>query len=90
MTFMFYLVQCLIVVSVYRLLESCVQLKAELHTAMSKIFYADTVDEWLSVSVDPVVNKLARIVSMASQQIELGARTSSIAVTTNVNTTQNV
>jgi len=58
----------------HRLLGSFVQLRAELHAALSKVFYADTVDEWLSVSVDSVVNKLARIVSVASQQIQLGAR----------------
>jgi len=59
---------------------------------MSEIFYADTVDEWLSVSVDPIINKLARIVGVASQQIELGARvrTSSMAVTMNADTVQNV
>ena len=75
-----------------RLLEGCVQLRAELHAAMSRIFYADTVDEWLSVSVDSVINKLARIVTVASQQIQLGARvkTSSVALTTNANTTQSV
>lgn len=56
---------------------------------MSEIFYADTVDEWLAVSVDPVINKLARIVNVAGQQILLGARvkTTSVAATTNANTT---
>ena len=75
-----------------RLLESCIQLKSELHAAMSKIFYADTVDEWLSVNVDPVVSKLARLVSVADQQIQLGARVkmTSVAVTANANTTESM
>lgn len=75
-----------------RLLEGCIQLRAELHTAMSKIFYSDTVDEWLSVSVDSVINKLARIVTVASQQIQLGARvkTSSASLTMNANATQSM
>jgi len=55
------------------LLESCTELKAELQAAMTKIFYADTVDEWLSVNIDPVISKLIRIVNTASQQIQLSA-----------------
>jgi len=64
-----------------------------LHAALSAIFYADAVDEWLSVCVDPIINKLARIVNVAGQQIQLGARvrtTCSLAPTatmTNADTT---
>jgi len=74
------------------LLESCIQLKAELQTAMSQILYADAVDEWLAVSVDPVINKLARTVSVASQQIQLGARvkSTSVNVTMNPNATDSM
>ena len=77
----------------HRLLESAIQLKAELYAAMSNIFYADTVDEWLSVNVDPVMNKLARIVNVASQQIQLGGQVKAAsvavaAVTTNASVTQ--
>jgi len=64
-----------------RLLESCIQLKAELHTAMSQILYVDTVDEWLSVSIEPVISKLASIISVASEQIQLGARVKMTSVT---------
>ena len=77
-----------------RLLESFIQLRAELHAALLKIFYDDTVDEWLSVCVDPVVNKLARIVCVTGQQIQLGARVKSKAtsavVTTNANATESM
>ena len=52
---------------------------------MSNVFYTDTVDEWLAINVDPVINKLASIVNIASQQIQLGARvkTTSLAATAN-------
>jgi hypothetical protein len=39
---------------------------------LSKIFYADTVTEWLSVNIDPVVNKLDAIIKTTTKQIELG------------------
>jgi len=59
---------------------------------MSRILYADAVDEWLSVVIEPVINKLASIVSVASQQIQLGARvkTTSVTATMNPNATESM
>ena len=59
---------------------------------MSQILYADAVDEWLSVSLNPVINKLARIVDMANQQIQLGARvkTTLVTVTMDPNATESM
>jgi len=59
---------------------------------MLRIFHADAVDEWLSVRVDPVINKLARIVRMASQQIQLGAgvKTTSVTMTVNPDATESM
>jgi len=48
---------------------------------MSQILYVDTVDEWLSVSIEPVISKLASIISVASEQIQLGARVKMTSVT---------
>ena len=55
------------------------QLKTELHAALSQIFYSDSVDEWLSVTVDPLCNKLASIVNVACQQIQLDARVKTVS-----------
>jgi hexosaminidase len=61
-----------------RLLQSLIQLKIDLDSALSTLFTRDTVDEWLTVNVDVMLNKLSTVVSVANRQIELGARPRSI------------
>lgn len=41
---------------------------------LSRVFYDDTVDEWISVNVDHMINKLGSLNNVATKQAELGGR----------------
>lgn len=55
-----------------RLMANFEQLSDRLSAALSEVFYADTVDEWMSVNVKPTLTKLSNILSSASKQIAIG------------------
>ena len=42
--------------------------------ALSDVFYPDTVEEWMSINVLPMVEKLRSLVEKANQQIAIGGR----------------
>lgn len=55
-----------------QLMANLEQLSDRLSAALSEVFYADTVDEWMSVNVKPTLTKLSNILSSASKQIAIG------------------
>lgn len=57
-----------------QLLANLEQLSNHLSAVLSEVFYEDAVDEWMSVNVKPLLNKLSNIVSVANKQIAIGGR----------------
>lgn len=60
---------------VSRLLANLEQLSESLSVALSEIFYADAVEEWVSVNITPMLTKMRRIIGEANEQLAVGGRT---------------
>lgn len=48
--------------SIFRLLENLTQLKSRLQKSLSHIYFADTVEEWLYVHLNPKIKRLSEII----------------------------
>ena len=74
----------LFLLCVFSLRDQLGQLQSDLYTALSSIFYPDTIEEWLEVNVNPKVNKVTDIVSKAEEQLSHGARVKDYNKTNNM------
>lgn len=57
-----------------RLLSQLEELQTYMKTAMSEVFYPDAVDEWLSTIIKPKIQEVSKVLSTASELLQIGAR----------------